>query len=114
ERLCFAALRMTVRGDALARLIRVCLAVAARGAGGTAGDLVAAAGDAAGAAADPVSGATPAARPHATRGDAGPHAALADCAAHDPRGAGHHWIGASAAQSAGAARRQRAGHPGNR
>ena len=55
-----------------------------------------------------------AARADPARGDAGAHAAVADRPAHDPRGAGHPRAGASGAEPAGAARRQRAADPGDR
>ena len=68
--------------DAGARLARLCVALAAGRAGGTAGDLVAVAGDPAGAAAHRLPGDPAAARADAARGDAGAHAVVADPAAH--------------------------------
>src|SRR4051794_35536534 len=87
---------------ASARLARLCIAVAARRAGGTAGDLVAVAGHAAGAAAHRFSGDPAVARSDAARGDAGAYALVADPAAHGIGGPDHHRAGASGIEPADA------------
>src|SRR3981081_4221239 len=88
------------RADARARLARFCLAVAAGGARGIAGDLVAVAGGAPRAAPPRLSGDPIVARPDPARGDAGPHPVVADPAAHRARRAGRRRAGPSGAEPA--------------
>src|SRR5207248_9619465 len=93
---------------------RICIALAAGGTRGIAGDLVAVAGDPAGATPHRLSGNPAPVGPDTARGDAGAYAMVADPVAYCLGRTGHPRVGASLAQPAEPSRRHRIHRPHRR
>src|SRR5205814_10098680 len=97
--------------NARARFARPCVALAAGGTRGIAGDLVAVASNPAGATPHRLPGNPAAVRPDTARGDAGAYAMVADPVAYCLGLTGHPRVGASLAQPAEPSRRHRSHRP---